>query len=71
MSTVFGEVAALYDEVRPEHPAALADTILAYAGRGTVSVRPARELARRTVPKDASGVTPARLPRHSVEDDQV
>jgi len=32
MSTVFGEVAALYDEVRPEHPAALADTILAYAG---------------------------------------
>lgn len=32
MSTVFGEVAALYDEVRPEHPAELATAVLTYAG---------------------------------------
>ncbi|NUT37857.1 MAG: hypothetical protein HOV79_32830 [Hamadaea sp.] len=32
MSTVFGEVAGLYDEVRPEHPPELATAVLAYAG---------------------------------------
>lgn len=33
MSTVFGEVAELYDAVRPEHPPEIAGLVLAYAGR--------------------------------------
>lgn len=33
MSTVFGEVAALYDAARPDYPAEITDVVLRYAGR--------------------------------------
>ncbi len=37
MSNVFGEVAELYDDVRPDHPAEITDLVLSYAGGAIAS----------------------------------